>query len=181
VTGSKTGDYTSTIVIGSATRSFEVIVGSGYNPNTPVPLTFVFPRARRRPQRVEKRLACRTRLRGPGSVGIFVFPAGVSQGGDIGWNESCGGPDVAFYDALTKQIQSQYCIATNRLFVAGFLLGRRLHERFSRAAAGICFVPSNTASGGLFVGGCTATGPALRLTSGGATDTYYTQADFMTA
>jgi len=80
VTGSKTGDYTSTIVNRLATRSFEVIVGSGYNPNTPVPSPSSSTGSAATPA-WSKAFGLQDAASRAGSVGIFR----VSRGSFAGW------------------------------------------------------------------------------------------------
>lgn len=176
-TGAKTGDFTLSVAVGSATRSFEVIVSDKYDPNSPVPLSFVF-HGLNGNSGVAKAFGLQDAATKVGDIGVFAFPNGVSQGSDIGWDDACGGSDTAFFDVMNEQLQAQYCIATHRVFVAGFSWGADFTNTLA-CCRGDQLRAVAPASGGLFTGGCAATGPAFRLTSGGTSDTYYSQTDFL--
>jgi poly(3-hydroxybutyrate) depolymerase len=61
---------------------------------------------------------------GAAAGGIFVFPRGVPyNGGTIGWQDSCGGYDMVFYDHMRSYLEANYCINPKRVFATGFSWG----------------------------------------------------------
>ena len=53
---------------------------------------------------------------------IFVAPQGLGSGNDTGWPNGAG-RDVAFTDAILKQVEAGLCIDTTRVFAVGFSYG----------------------------------------------------------
>jgi poly(3-hydroxybutyrate) depolymerase len=103
-------------------RDYEVIVPTSYTPSTPLALSFVF-HGGGGTQADAKRYGLQ-QAPGAGPASIFVFPQGVPyQNGGVGWDDSCGGYDVALFDKISSSLQSSYCIDTERVFVAGFSWG----------------------------------------------------------
>jgi poly(3-hydroxybutyrate) depolymerase len=61
---------------------------------------------------------------GAAASAIFVFPRGIPyQTYGVGWDDSCGGYDVVFFDHMLAALVADYCIDTARVFVAGFSWG----------------------------------------------------------
>jgi polyhydroxybutyrate depolymerase len=178
-TGAKTGDFTLNVTVGSASRSFEVVVSTPYDPSTPVPLAFVF-HGLGGDSAGAKSFGLQDAASKAGNAGIFVFPQGVQQGTNgVGWDISCGGTDTPFFDAMAKQLEDEYCVATDRLFVTGFSWGGDFANTLACCRGNVVRAAA-PASGALYIStaGCTAQTPAFRLTSGTA-DPNYSQAEFM--
>ncbi len=61
---------------------------------------------------------------GAAEAAFFAYPEGREfQSYGRGWNDSCSGYDMAFFDKTIQSIKSRYCIDENRVFVAGFSWG----------------------------------------------------------
>lgn len=61
---------------------------------------------------------------GAAEAALFAYPEGRDfQSYGRGWNDSCNGYDMAFFDKMIQLIKSRYCIDENRVFVAGFSWG----------------------------------------------------------
>ncbi len=80
---------------------------------------------------------------------------------------------MALFDAIVKALESEYCVDTNRLMVAGFSWGQDMST-----AVGCCRGSEVRAIGGasgLFDASnkCTTPAPAFRLTSDANGDQYY--------
>ncbi|MDB6082172.1 MAG: Endo,4-beta-xylanase precursor [Gammaproteobacteria bacterium] len=55
---------------------------------------------------------------------IFVFPDGVNyQHYGIGWDDSKTGYDMPFFDNMLKAMETDFCVNSKRVFVAGFSWG----------------------------------------------------------
>ena len=55
---------------------------------------------------------------------ISVFPQGIWwENFGVGWEESCKGYDMVFFDNILKYLNENYCINTDRIFVSGFSWG----------------------------------------------------------
>jgi polyhydroxybutyrate depolymerase len=103
-------------------RDYEVIVPSSYTPSTPLAVSFVFHGAGGTP--ADSKGYGLQKAPGAGPASIFVFPQGVPyQNGGVGWDDSCGGYDVAFFDKMLSSLQASYCIDTERVYAAGFSWG----------------------------------------------------------
>jgi poly(3-hydroxybutyrate) depolymerase len=176
-TSAKTGDFTVSVTIAGVARTYEVLVSSNYDPNTPVPLIFVFHGAGAKSSDA-KAFGLQNAAKTAGNPAVFVFPQGVSQGSDgVGWNLKCNGADVTFFDTMRAALESQYCIQIDRVFVTGFSWGGDFTNALGCCRGDVVrgIAPG---SGGWYVSGCTAKAPAFRLTSGTA-DPNYAQSDFM--
>ena len=63
---------------------------------------------------------------GRANKAIIVYPdalALANQGNQTGWNLSATGNDVAFFDALLKEVSGSLCVDNNRIFSAGHSFG----------------------------------------------------------
>jgi poly(3-hydroxybutyrate) depolymerase len=104
------------------TRDYELLVPSSYDPSKPLALSFVYHGAGGNPQSA-KAFGLQD-APGAKDASIFVFPQGIEfQTFGVGWDDSCGGYDVALFDQMLSSIESNYCIDTKRVFVAGFSWG----------------------------------------------------------
>jgi polyhydroxybutyrate depolymerase len=55
---------------------------------------------------------------------ISVFPQGIWwENYGVGWEESCNGYDMFFFDNILKYLNENYCINSDRVFVSGFSWG----------------------------------------------------------
>ncbi|AKV00208.1 Endo-1,4-beta-xylanase B precursor [Labilithrix luteola] len=122
-TPGKTGSFHLTTTDGKgATRDYAVQVPSTYDAKTPLAVTFVYHGAGGNEQAAESfglQDAAKT-----SSASIFVFPQGVEfENYGVGWDDSCGGYDMVFFDHMLEELEQQYCIDTARVFAAGFSWG----------------------------------------------------------
>jgi polyhydroxybutyrate depolymerase len=104
------------------TRDYELLVPSSYDPSKPLALSFVYHGAGGTPESA-KAFGLQD-APGAKEASIFVYPRGIEfQNFGVGWDDSCGGYDVALFDQMLSSIESNYCIDTKRVFVAGFSWG----------------------------------------------------------
>jgi polyhydroxybutyrate depolymerase len=55
---------------------------------------------------------------------VFVFPDGLPfMGFGVGWNGSCDGYDMEFFDTMIETLSNDFCIDASRIFAAGFSWG----------------------------------------------------------
>lgn len=121
--GRQTGDFhLKTTDSRGVQRDYEVIVPASYRPSTPLALSLVFHGGGG--TQADAKAYGLQNVPGASGESIFVFPQGVAyQQLGVGWDDSCGGYDVAFFDKMISSLQSSYCIDTERVFVAGFSWG----------------------------------------------------------
>jgi polyhydroxybutyrate depolymerase len=118
-----TGDLHLTAKDGKGkTRDYELLVPSTYDPAKPLALSFVYHGAGGKAESA-KAFGLQD-APGAKDTSIFVFPQGIEfQNFGVGWDDSCGGYDVALFDRMLSSIESSYCIDKKRVFVAGFSWG----------------------------------------------------------
>ncbi len=103
-------------------RDYEVVVPASYNPSTPLSVSFSYhggsgTAAQARAYGIES---------APGAAAstIFVYPSGIAYRNlGIGWDDSCSGYDMPFFDNMLGYLKANYCIDTGRVFAAGFSWG----------------------------------------------------------
>lgn len=104
-------------------RSFDIVVSPGYNPSQPVPVVFVFHGAGGSSAGALS-FGFQDAIRNAGDQAIVVAPQGVPfQNFGVGWNESCTGYDMAFFDEMLKYVGQKYCIDRKRVHATGFSWG----------------------------------------------------------
>jgi hypothetical protein len=118
-----TASYTGSTTDGNGTtRSYDVYLPSAYDSKTPVALTFAFHGAGGSPSSSEAFGI--QNATGASAASIFVFPKGIAyETYGVGWDDSCKGRDMPFFDNMLADIESHYCIDESRLFAAGFSWG----------------------------------------------------------
>lgn len=101
-----------TLQVSGTNRTYQLFIPTTYSPNTSLPVIFAF--------------------HGGGGSGAaartdFKLEAAVNNGAILVYPDNCtnygSGNDVAFFDAMVKDIESKYCIDTRRIFVTGFSMG----------------------------------------------------------
>jgi len=103
-------------------RRFEVVVPSGVRPGEPKALTFVFHGADGGSN--SARAMGLEAVPGAREASFFVYPVGVPFGRQgIGWDDTCGGYDMVFFDHMLSEIRKRYCVDSRRVFAAGFSWG----------------------------------------------------------
>lgn len=103
-------------------RDYEVLIPASYTPGSPLALTFVYHEAGGSPASA-KTLGLQS-APGAAAASIFVFPQGAPyQNAGIGWNDSCTGYDMPFFDNMLAAVEGSYCIDTQRVFAGGFSWG----------------------------------------------------------
>jgi hypothetical protein len=121
--GQATGDLALTAKDGKGkTRDYELLVPSSYDPSKPLALSFVYHGAGGKAENA-KGFGLQD-APGARDASLFVFPQGIEfQNFGVGWDDACGGYDVALFDQMLSSIKSTYCIDPKRVFVAGFSWG----------------------------------------------------------
>lgn len=122
-TGQPTGNLALTAKDGKGKkRDYELLVPSTYDPSKPLAVTFVYHGAGGKAENA-KAFGLQD-VPGARDASLFVFPQGIEfQNFGIGWDDSCGGYDIALFDQILSSIESSYCIDTKRIFAAGFSWG----------------------------------------------------------
>ena len=122
-TPTHTASYSATTTDGNGTsRTYDVLLPAPYSSSTPLALTFAFHGAGGTPASSEA-FGIQGGS-GASSASIFVFPAGIAyESYGVGWDDTCSGRDMPFFDHMLSEIESSYCIDPNRVFVAGFSWG----------------------------------------------------------
>jgi poly(3-hydroxybutyrate) depolymerase len=61
---------------------------------------------------------------GAAAASIFVVPKGVPyQTYGVGWDDTCGGYDMVFFDRMLAYVERHYCVDEAAVFAAGFSWG----------------------------------------------------------
>lgn len=119
----ETGSYEAQAVDGRGTaRVYRVQVATPHDPDEPLALTIVFHGGGG-----DDAGAAGLGLQdvpGAAAASIFVFPRGMPfEHHGVGWDDSCHGYDMPFFDDIVASIEASYCVDTTRVFVAGFSWG----------------------------------------------------------
>ena len=123
LTGKPTGELHLTGRDGAGvTRDYEVLIPASYSPSTPLALTFVYHGAGG--VAADAKGYGVQAAPGAAAASIFVFPQGVSyQKYGVGWDDTCGGYDMPFFDNMVAALEATYCIDPGRVYAAGFSWG----------------------------------------------------------
>jgi poly(3-hydroxybutyrate) depolymerase len=134
VTGSSTGTAQDKMltVSGQATvRTYRLSVPTSYVPTTPLPLIFGFHGVSGNGKGTQSSFGLESASTGGGKA-IFVYPDALSKvepdgTSAIDWVTPLGaankGIDFAFFEALVKEIENNYCVDTSRVFATGISAG----------------------------------------------------------
>jgi polyhydroxybutyrate depolymerase len=107
------------VTINGKSRSYTLVVPAAYTPHVSQPLIYVL--HGHGGTGVQARSSFD--LEGPsGGKALFLYPDGIGGGWDLD-TETGKNRDVAFFDAMLAQVQSEYCIDLHRVFIAGFSNG----------------------------------------------------------
>jgi len=105
-----------------APRDYEVLVPKTYDPAIPLAVTFVFHGANAT-SKDAKNFGLQD-APGAAAASLFVFPQGVAfQSYGVGWDDTCAGYDMPFFDHMLADLSATYCIDESRVFAAGFSWG----------------------------------------------------------
>jgi poly(3-hydroxybutyrate) depolymerase len=103
-------------------RDYAVLLPKPYDASVPLALTFAYHGAGG--TEASSEAFGIQNAAGASAASIFVFPQGIAfQNYGVGWDDSCGGYDMVFFDHMVSDLEAHYCIDTARLFVAGFSWG----------------------------------------------------------
>ncbi len=104
-------------------RQFDLHVALGYDRHRPASLVFVFHAASGN-MADPLGVVFRQVLAEAGDSALLVVPQGLPfQSYGVGWDQSCQGDDMAFYDAMVRAVSRRYCVDPHRIFVTGFSWG----------------------------------------------------------
>jgi polyhydroxybutyrate depolymerase len=107
------------VTVFGKSRSYTLVVPAAYNASVSQPLIYVLHGHGGTGAQARATLD----LEGAsGGKGIFVYPDSLSGGWDLD-SETGKNRDVAFFDAMLAQVQSDYCVDLHRVFIAGFSNG----------------------------------------------------------
>jgi polyhydroxybutyrate depolymerase len=117
------GETTVELEVGESTREYILVVPTGYDPDTPLPLVFGFHGLGS--NAAVSRLYFQIEQAADGQA-IFVYPEGLplgSEGGLTGWDLAPTGIDVALFDAILAEVSEGLCIDPQRVFASGHSFG----------------------------------------------------------
>jgi poly(3-hydroxybutyrate) depolymerase len=103
-------------------RDFRLYVPASYDAQRPRALVFVYHGA----SATEDTAAAYgiQTLPDAATKALFVFPQGIPFGRNgVGWNDTCAGYDMVFFDHMLAALKADYCIDEARVFAAGFSWG----------------------------------------------------------
>lgn len=123
ITGKPTGDhYRQASDKNGTSRDYEVVVPGSYAPTTPLALVIVYHEDSKN-ESTAKSFGVQD-APGASTAAIFVYPKGIPyKNFGVGWDDSCGGYDMVFFDNMLTAIEGDYCIDERRIFAAGFSWG----------------------------------------------------------
>jgi polyhydroxybutyrate depolymerase len=115
--------YTASTTDGNGTtRSYDVQMPTTYDDTKPLALTFVYHGAGANPATAEGFGV--QKAPGAADASIFVFPAGIPfETYGVGWDDLCSGRDMVLFDHILAEMEAEYCIDPQRVFVSGFSWG----------------------------------------------------------
>lgn len=103
-------------------REYTLLVPASYDARTPIALTFVYHGAGATEKDAEG--FGLQDVPAAADASAFVFPRSIPfQSYGVGWDDRCGGYDMAFFDRMLAEVESLYCIDARRVFAAGFSWG----------------------------------------------------------
>jgi poly(3-hydroxybutyrate) depolymerase len=124
-TAARTGDVELWISAADRRRTYTLVVPDGYEAGTPMPVVFAWHGLGGGGD--EARLDFGTELEEASrGEAIIVYPQGLRVplgGGTSGWELEPDGRDVAFFDAMLRQLDDQNCVDRTRVFSAGHSFG----------------------------------------------------------
>lgn len=123
LTGRATGDLHLRVRDGNGVlRDYEVVVPASYSPTIPLSVSFSYHGASGTP--AHARAYGIESAPGAAASAIFVYPTGIPYSNlGVGWDDSCSGYDMPFFDNMLDYLKSNYCIDTERVFASGFSWG----------------------------------------------------------
>jgi polyhydroxybutyrate depolymerase len=101
------------------TRSVITDVPENYDPNTPYKIVFAFHGRTSDNAQVQRYYD----LDSEPSNTIFVYPAGLSDGGGFTWANAENAVDTQLFDDLLNTYASNYCVDLSKVYVVGHSLG----------------------------------------------------------
>jgi polyhydroxybutyrate depolymerase len=150
------GTYRKTIESDGQTRTYEILIPTGYDAAKATPLVFIMHGGGGDGARIMEQTKFNEKANAEGF--ILVAPDGV----DNNWNDGRGytargnttdtvteNDDVGFIKALVAEVQASYNIDDNRIYIAGVSNGAMMSQRVICEAPGI-FAAVGAASGPMF-------------------------------
>lgn len=107
------------VTVFGKSRSYTLVVPASYAPEISQPLVYVLHGHGGSGAQARASFD----LEGPSAgKALFLYPDGLGGGWDLD-SETGKNRDVAFFDAMLAQVQSEYCVDLHRVFLAGFSNG----------------------------------------------------------
>lgn len=107
------------VTVFSKLRSYTLVVPASYEPSISQPLIYVLHGHGGSGTQARSSFDIEGTAAGKA---FFVYPDGIGGGWDLD-SETGKNRDVAFFDAMLAQVQSEYCVDLHRVFIAGFSNG----------------------------------------------------------
>ncbi|MBP9773341.1 MAG: S-layer homology domain-containing protein [Candidatus Peribacteraceae bacterium] len=150
-----------TLSVGGQDRSYILTKARGASSNTPSPLIVAFHGRTNSNAQVQKYFG----LDRAASNYFIAYPAAISNGnGTFSWSNGNDKPselrDIAFFDAIVKEIGDSECIDMNRIYVVGHSLGAWFANSVACARGGVVRA-SATVGGSAVTSNCT--GPTAAM------------------
>ncbi|MDJ0764429.1 MAG: hypothetical protein QNJ97_15745 [Myxococcota bacterium] len=109
-----------TMEIAGVEREYLLVVPRDYDPDTPYPLIFGF--HGRNGDMDQLRMYMNVERPANGQA-IFLYPSGLDEYKDTGWDLGEDSDDLLFVDALIEKYTGELCINTDRIFATGHSFG----------------------------------------------------------
>lgn len=150
-----------TLSVGGMDRSYILTKARGASSNTPSPLIVAFHGKTNSNEQVQDYYG----LDRAASKYFIAYPAGIPTGnGSFSWSDGNDKPqelrDIAFFDAIVREIGDSECIDMNRIYVVGHSLGAWFANSVACARGGVVRA-SATVGGSAITSNCT--GPTAAM------------------
>lgn len=126
------------VTVNGVERNYLLTMPRRYTSREPSPLIIAFHGRTNSNERVRSYMG----LDRAGENYFIAYPAGIDTGkGSFNWSDpgdkGANVRDVAFFDAMVKQIGERYCVDLDRIFVAGHSLGAWMANTVACARGGV--------------------------------------------
>jgi polyhydroxybutyrate depolymerase len=163
------GSSTQTIRVGTASRSYLLVVPAGVVAGTPTPVVLALHGGSDTAQNAQRYMG----LGGGQRPAIYVYPQAPywPEAGGVGWNVDPAGVDLPYFDALLADLGNKHCVDSGRVFATGKSNGAFMVNALACFRPGMLRAIAPVAGGGPQGSRCTAPtsrGPAVMIVHGAA-------------
>jgi polyhydroxybutyrate depolymerase len=142
----------SMVMTSGANRPYSVRLPTGYEMNRPYPVIVLLHGCSGGTNNVPMETVT-------GKDAILV--RGTGSAPDVCWDTKANGPDVAFFDAMVKDVKARFCADEHRFFVVGYSSGSWLANQLTCIRADVLRGAASVTGGESASGNCG--GPVARI------------------